>query len=181
MATSDVILDVARLVKAELISTRVGEPHIVVKMKEEKAQIGGEENGGVIYQGWSWTREGMLTALTILELMAQEDQSLEEIDRQFPSYAQVKDGIPCSNDQKIPLLEKVATLVPSDAESEIVDGVKLRYPDGWILLRPSGTEPTFRVFTEAKTKKRAKSLVQMGLKLIKEALAEISAKTNKKR
>jgi phosphomannomutase/phosphoglucomutase len=173
VATSDVIRDVAQRVDAELIETSVGEPNIVTTMKQKNAQIGGEENGGVIYRGWSWTREGMLTALLILDFMAGEDQSLEELDSQFPSYFQVKEKVACPNELKASLLARVESLVPTDAECETLDGVKLRYTDGWVLMRPSGTEPIFRVFAEAKTESYAKTLIERGLRLVDDALEEI--------
>jgi phosphomannomutase/phosphoglucomutase len=173
VATSDVIRDVAQKVDAELIQTRVGEPNIVTAMKQENAQIGGEENGGVIYHGWSWTREGMLTALLILDYMAAEDQPLEELDRLFPSYFQVKEKVACSNELKASLLARVSSLAPTDADCETIDGVKLRYADGWVLLRPSGTEPIFRVFAEAKTEFYARTLIEKGLSLVEDALEEL--------
>jgi phosphomannomutase/phosphoglucomutase len=173
VATSDVIRNVAQTLGAELIQTCVGEPNIVTAMKQENAQIGGEENGGVIYRGWSWTREGMLTALMILDLMAAEDQTLEELDRQFPTYFQIKEKVACANELKQDLLARVASLAPTDADCETVDGVKLRYPDGWVLLRPSGTEPIFRVFAEAKTESYARTLIEKGLNLVEDALEEL--------
>ena len=178
VATSDVLHDVASMVGAELATTCVGEPNIVSKMKEIDAQIGGEENGGVVYQGWSWTREGMLTALFILELMAQEGQTLEQLDKLFPTYYQVKDRIVCANSLKAPLMERIAQQVPSDMDCELIDGVKLRSSRGWILLRPSGTEPIFRVFAEAKTENDAKSLVDKGLSMAKDALKEVQRSSN---
>jgi phosphomannomutase/phosphoglucomutase len=176
VATSDVIRDVAEMVNAKVVLTKVGEPNIVSMMKRVNALIGGEENGGVIYNGWSWTREGMLTALTILDLIAEENQPLEELDKRFPTYIQVKDRIRCDDKDKQLLLEKVAARTPSDAECDTLDGVKLRYSDGWLLLRPSGTEPAFRIFAEAKTKLRAKNLARMGVKLVHEAYSEIPSK-----
>ncbi len=175
VATSDVIHDIAVRVDAEVIETRVGEPYIVTKMKEANAAIGGEENGGVVYRGWSWTREGILTAIMILDLIAAEEKSLEEIDRQFPSYYQVKDGVPYTQQQE-PLLEYIERFIPNDAECDNVDGIKLRYSDGWVLLRPSGTEPLFRIFAEAKTKNRAKALANQGFKLVDDALKEMKKK-----
>ena len=178
VATSDVLHDVASAVGAELVTTSVGEPNIVAKMKEVDAQIGGEENGGVIYRGWSWTREGMLTALFILELMAQESQTLDQLDKQFPAYFQVKERIACPNFLKTPLMKRISEQVPSDMDCELIDGVKLRSPKGWVLLRPSGTEPIFRVFAEAKTKHQAKALVDKGLSMAKDALKEVQQSSN---
>ncbi|MFW9983795.1 MAG: phosphoglucosamine mutase, partial [Candidatus Odinarchaeota archaeon] len=173
VATSDVIRDVAQRVDAELFETSVGEPNIVTTMKQKNAQIGGEENGGVIYRGWSWTREGMLTALLILDFMAAEDQTLEELDRQFPTYFQIKEKVACANELKQDLLARVASLAPTDADCETIDGVKLRYTNGWVLLRPSGTEPIFRVFTEAKTESYARTLIGKGLSLVEDILEEL--------
>ncbi|MDO8055731.1 MAG: phosphoglucosamine mutase, partial [Candidatus Hermodarchaeota archaeon] len=178
VATSDVLHDVASAVGAKLVTTCVGEPNIVSKMKEVDAQIGGEENGGVVYQGWSWTREGMLTALFILELMAQESLTLEQLDMQFPEYFQVKERIACPNSLKTPLMKRISEQVPSDMECELIDGVKLRSPAGWVLLRPSGTEPIFRVFAEAKTKNHAKDLVNKGISMTNDALREVQRSSN---
>lgn len=175
VATSDVIFDVAAAVDAEVIETKVGEPFIVAKMKEINAVIGGEENGGVVYRGWSWTREGFLTAIMVLELMAIEDKSLEELDRQFPSYFQVKERIPCSPQLKGKLLDQITKITPTDVDYIDIDGVKLRYSDGWVLLRPSGTEPVFRIFAEAKTKTRAKALVKQAHEIVDEAQRELQS------
>jgi phosphomannomutase/phosphoglucomutase len=173
-----VLHDVASAVDAELVTTCVGEPNIVSKMKEIDAHIGGEENGGVVYKGWSWTREGMLTALFILELMALEALTLEQLDKLFPAYYQVKDRITCANSLKDPLMERIAQQVPEDMDCELIDGVKLRSSRGWVLLRPSGTEPIFRVFAEAKTENDAKSLVDKGLSMAKDALREVQRSSN---
>ena len=172
VATSDVVRDVAEVIDAEIVLTKVGEPNIVAKMKEVNAQIGGEENGGVIYDGWSWTREGLLTALTILDLLAFEETTLDELNRRFPSYSQVKAGFPCTDAEKITLLEKVKEQIQKDIKCDTLDGLKLRYPDGWVLLRPSGTEPRFRVFAEARTKNRAQELVKQGLELLQKIREE---------
>ncbi|MFX1301498.1 MAG: phosphoglucosamine mutase, partial [Promethearchaeota archaeon] len=102
-----------------------------------------------------------------------EDQSLEELDRQFPTYFQIKEKVVCANEFKQDLLDRVASLAPTDADCETIDGVKLRYTDGWVLLRPSGTEPIFRVFAEAKTDSYAKTLIDKGLGLVEDALEEI--------
>lgn len=180
VATSDVIRDVALTIGAEIDEVRVGEPNIVKKMKQTNAQVGGEENGGVIYRGWSWTREGMLSALLLLELMASEDSTLEELDKKFPHYFQVKESISTPDELKTPLLSRITGLLPADAECETLDGIKLRYSDGWVLLRPSGTEPIFRVFSEAKTLKQAKKLAKKGLNLAQDALQELTKDTEKK-
>ncbi len=176
VATSDVIHDIALTLNAEVVETRVGEPFVVSKMKDTNAAIGGEENGGVIYRGWSWTREGLLTALIILNLIADENTPLDELDRQFPTYYQVKDGIPCTHQEKGQLLDYIKKMIPSDAKVNGADGLKLRYSDGWVLLRPSGTEPLFRIFAEAKTQPRAKVLANQGTHLVEDAIKDLRKK-----
>jgi phosphomannomutase/phosphoglucomutase len=178
VATSDVIYDAAEAANAEVIVTRVGEPNIVATMKKTKAQIGGEENGGVVYRGWSWAREGMLTPLVILDSIAREEQSLDQLNHRFPSYAQVKDSVPCEECDKTGLLERVVAMAPSDAQCDTLDGVKLRYPDGWLLIRASGTEPLVRVFAEARTPPRAKTLARRGMSLIEDARTELISRKN---
>ena len=173
VATSDVIHEIAAAIDAEVIETRVGEPFVVTKMKEQNAAIGGEENGGVIYRGWSWTREGLLTALVILDLLAAEDKTLDKMDQQFSMYHQEKKGIVCTPEEKNKIIETLREVVSSDAKVSDADGIKLRYSDGWVLLRPSGTEPLFRIFAEAKSNSRVKDLVNQGTKMVEETIKEI--------
>jgi phosphomannomutase/phosphoglucomutase len=108
--------------------------------------------------------------------MELEDKSLEELDRQFPTYFQVKESVHCGYQEKGALLELIKGYVPSEAEHSTIDGIKLRYTDGWVLLRPSGTEPIFRVFAEAKTEPGAQALAKQGLKIVSDALEKAKSK-----
>jgi len=102
---------------------------------------------------------------------------LSEIISEFPKFYRVKTGVRCPNELK----EKVLRMAFEEweklgmqAEINTLDGVKIMYPDdSWLLLRPSNTEPFFRVYSESKSNERAKELADLGLKLVEKALRKV--------
>ncbi|MFX1449871.1 MAG: phosphoglucosamine mutase [Promethearchaeota archaeon] len=173
VSTGTVVEDAAKLVNARVLYSIVGEPKIVEMMKKCNAEIGGEENGGVIYKGWSYARDGIFTTALILELMAKENKSFKELNEMFPQYEQIKVKIQCQNDKKEILLKKIAEQISKDQEIITLDGIRINYPDGWLLLRPSGTEPIFRIMGEAKTKSRIQELEKYAKNLVIDTLNDL--------
>lgn len=179
--TSSVIFDVAEIVGARVILTTVGEPYIVEKMKQTGAEIGGEENVGLIVRDWVWSREGVYAAALMLELMAREGKTLSELSRGLPTYEQAKLNVECDR-RVFPLIKhKVIELVkkrlPSGYDRLVtIDGVKAYYGRNWILVRPSGTEPLFRVFAEAEDKTTLERLKRLGLEITQDVVEELSEK-----
>ncbi|MHA1298962.1 MAG: phosphoglucosamine mutase [Candidatus Helarchaeota archaeon] len=173
VSTGTVVEDAAKLVNARVLYSIVGEPKIVAMMKKENADIGGEENGGVIYKGWSYARDGIFTTALLLELMAKEDKTFKELNEMLPHYEQIKIKIPCPDEKKQQLLNKIKEKTPKNLKIIDIDGIRINYPDGWLLFRPSGTEPIFRIMAEAKNKKRIKELEYNAKKLVNESLEEI--------
>ncbi|MFX0134946.1 MAG: phosphoglucosamine mutase [Candidatus Hodarchaeota archaeon] len=173
VSTGTVVEDAAKLVNARVLYSIVGEPKIVEMMKKNNAEIGGEENGGVIYKGWSYARDGIFTTALILELMAKENKSFKALNEMLPQYEQIKIKIPCPNDKKEILLKKIEEQIPKDQEIITIDGIRINYPYGWLLLRPSGTEPIFRIMAEAKTKSKIRELEKYAKKIVIDSLNEL--------
>jgi len=169
VATSAVIDDVAEKLGGKVVRTRVGEPEIVEEFKRRGGDLGGEENGGVLFFDWLPCRDGMMTAVEVLEALDASGLSLSELDATLPRYWQVKQKVPCKDGQKPKVLKALARRF-SRYELDLIDGLRVRFKDGWLLLRPSGTEPLFRCFAEAREAKRAERLATIGMRALKECI-----------
>ena len=166
VSSSTLIKDTVEAYKGDLIWTKVGSVTVSQKMKELNAQLGGEENGGIFYGPHQAVRDGAMTTALLLDIMAQTGQTLSELVAEQPQYFIEKGKIECPDDKKEPLLKKIYEQVKGENISTI-DGVKIWFSDSSaILIRPSGTEPVFRLYAEAKNQEKA-------LKLIKDYSAKL--------
>jgi phosphomannomutase/phosphoglucomutase len=114
----------------------------------------------------------MIMAL-VLELIARTGKPLSRLFAELPQYAQAKDRVMCPNELKERTLEALNKRVKAH-RIETIDGLKLCYDDGaWILFRPSGTEPVFRLYAEAATQERSQELVDENKRLIEETVSSL--------
>ena len=158
LSTSRVVEDVANAASAPMIRSPVGEVNVAVRMRDEKATIGGEGNGGVILPELHLGRDAPVGAALILQLLHEEGRPLSEIVGDLPKYVIVKDKL----DRPAASLAKVYDALQAafpDAAADMQDGLRLSWPDRWVHIRPSGTEPIVRVIAEAPTADAAKALV----------------------
>ncbi|AAM02133.1 phosphoglucosamine mutase [Methanopyrus kandleri] len=159
----------------EVIWTKVGEPVVVEELKRaEDPALGGEENGGIIYPDFHLSRNGIITALLICKLVA-EVGSLDDLLAEVPKYHLHKTGVECPDDLKPKVMERVESLVEEEELEDVltIDGVKLFYEDGWVLVRPSGTEPLIRVFGEARDRETAIRRVEHWKERVEEIVSEL--------
>ena len=160
VSSSQVVKDVAEEYGGKLVWTEVGSTIVSYTMKKLKAKLGGEENGGVFYGPHQPVRDAAMTTVLILNIMAKTGASLSKLLSKLPRYYLGKDKTKCPNEQKKLILKKLVAEV-KHLNPETIDGVKLWFPDkSSILIRPSGTEPIYRFYAEAKTKERASKLVK---------------------
>ncbi|MCL7415233.1 MAG: phosphoglucosamine mutase [ANME-2 cluster archaeon] len=158
------IKDVTESMGGELIWTAVGSIDVARKMIETGAVFGGEGNGGLIFPEFQYCRDGAMTAARMLEILA-GGKKLSELKSGIPEYHNIKTKIQCSNLDEV--VQKVATaLNEQDQNVDDTDGLKVWYPDGWILIRPSGTEPIIRIYAESKSSKRARELMEYGSDMV---------------
>lgn len=153
------------------IETPVGFKYIADQMVQGKAQIGGEESGGVGIEGYIPERDGIFTALMLLELMAFEEKSLHEIYAQICEeirpYQFVRLDLHVENEIMVASMKRLQDNPPNQwLDREIdwiqtIDGFKFYMKDGsWLLIRPSGTEPVFRIYAEAENLQACHMLTQ---------------------
>lgn len=160
VSSSRVIEDVVGAGGGRVVWTKVGSVVISRTMVEKGLKLGGEENGGVMYGPHLEVRDGSMALALILEIMAKTGRPLSELFGGLPQYSQMKDRVACPEELKEKALEKLRRSVDAP-RVETIDGVKLGYTDGsWILVRPSGTEPVFRLYAEAGSPERVSQLVE---------------------
>ena len=141
----------------------VGEVNVVTKMKEVGAVIGGEGNGGVIYPEAHYGRDALVGIALFLSHFVNEKKTVSQLRKTYPEYCIAKNRIdlePSTNVDAI--LAKVKELYgkQSDVAVNDIDGVKLDFPDKWVHLRKSNTEPIIRVYSEAATMDAANEIGQ---------------------
>lgn len=159
LSTSLVVEDAVTRGGSTLTRAPVGEVNVAVRMRELKAVIGGEGNGGVILPEVHLGRDAPLGIALILQLLTEVGKPLSVIAAEFPRYAIVKDKLDrpkASLDSVYAALRKAFP----DARVDTQDGLRLAWSDRWLHVRPSGTEPIVRVIAEAPTERDAQALVQ---------------------
>ena len=164
VSSSQRMADVAKDAGAELYWTAVGSINVARKMMEVNAVFGGEGNGGLIFPKHQYCRDGAMACAKILEILA-NGHKLSELTKSVPEYFNAKTKIP-SVDTQVTMERVKFEASGLGLKIDTVDGVKIWYEDGWVLIRPSGTEPIFRIFAEAKQQERAEELMQEGMNMI---------------
>jgi phosphomannomutase / phosphoglucomutase len=160
VSSSTLIKETVEAYKGELIWTKVGSVTVSQKMKELNAKLGGEENGGIFYGPHQAVRDGAMTTALILNIMAETGKKLSQLVAEQPQYFIEKGKIECPDEKKESVLQNIYEQVKSENISTI-DGVKIWFSDNSaILIRPSGTEPVFRLYAEAKNQEKALKLVE---------------------
>ena len=144
-------------------ASAVGEVNVTSKMKEVNAGIGGEGNGGVIYPESHYGRDALVGIALFLTGLAKKKCKVSELRATFPNYAIAKNRIDLTPDTDIDaILHNIKDIYANDSNATVndIDGVKIDFPDSWVHLRKSNTEPIIRVYSEAATIEQADALAK---------------------
>jgi len=173
ISSSRAIEEVVEAGGGRLVWTRVGSVVVSRTMVEKGIRLGGEENGGIMYGPHQPVRDGAMAMALVLGIMAREGRPLSELLGELPRYAQMKDRVACPEGLKQRVLEVLRASVEAP-RVEAIDGLKLWYTDGsWILIRPSGTEPVFRLYAEAENQKRVARIIEKHKRLVERVLESL--------
>ena len=160
LSSTRALRDVTRKYGCEYNASAVGEVNVVTKMKATNAVIGGEGNGGVIYPESHCGRDALVGIALFLSHLAHEGKKVSELRASYPSYFIAKNRIDLTPETDVDaILAKVKELY-KDEEINDIDGVKIDFPDKWVHLRKSNTEPIIRVYSEASTMEAADEIGQ---------------------
>jgi phosphomannomutase len=163
LSTSLVVEDAARDCGATVVRSPVGEAHVARTIIAHKAAVGGEGNGGVMYPPLHVGRDAPLAAAFVLTLLTRERRTVSELVASAPRYSIVKDKV-----SRGPRLEPVYEGLRrafAEAAVDTQDGLRLAWPDRWLHVRPSNTEPIIRLIAEAPTVADAQRLIDEGRRL----------------
>lgn len=159
LSTSRMIDDVAQRFGGSVIRTPVGEANVAGAMVEHDCIIGGEGNGGVIDLRVGPIRDSLVGIALVLQLMAETGKSISQLVQDIGGYFMYKDKFPAEA-QQARAIQELAIARFDEATMNVSDGLRLDFPDGWIHLRTSNTEPVMRLIVEARDESTARRYIQ---------------------
>ena len=158
LSSTRALRDVTRKYGLEYNASAVGEVNVVTKMKATGAVIGGEGNGGVIYPASHYGRDALVGIALFLTYLAKKQITVSELRKTYPAYYMAKNRIDLTPDVDVDaILVKVKEIYANEEVNDI-DGVKIDFPDKWVHLRKSNTEPIIRVYSEAGSPEEANAI-----------------------
>ncbi|MDE5912609.1 MAG: phosphoglucosamine mutase, partial [Muribaculaceae bacterium] len=160
LSSSRALRDVTRRHGCDYSASAVGEVNVVTEMKRTGAVIGGEGNGGVIYPELHYGRDALVGVALFLTLMAKSGKKVSELKAGYPPYAIAKHKIELTPEIDVDAILEAVKQKFAGEEITDIDGVKIDFPDKWVHLRKSNTEPIIRIYSEAATMEQADSLAE---------------------
>jgi phosphomannomutase len=172
LSSTRALRDVTEKHGGTYFAAAVGEVNVVNQMKAQKAVIGGEGNGGVIFPESHYGRDALVGIGLFLTYLAQKGIKTSELRATFPSYVISKNKIELSANLNVDLILSTVAEKYKDQQVNTIDGVKIDFPDRWIHLRKSNTEPIIRIYAEAPNEEEANALAQQIIQVIEEIAAK---------
>jgi phosphomannomutase len=154
------------------IIERVGHTFITDRMISEDAALGGEKSSHFYFAETHGGDDALFASLRMAEILSKNDEKLSAIFDSLPQYPSIsEENFPCPDELKFQVIESLKSKFKSEGRNFIgVDGIKLLDEKGWVLMRPSNTEPIIRVTAEAKTEKRLQELYAFAKEELKKAM-----------
>ncbi|WP_405198321.1 phosphoglucosamine mutase [Christiangramia sp. LLG6405-1] len=171
LSSSRALRDITEKHNGEYNASAVGEVNVVQLMKDSEAIIGGEGNGGIIYPEAHYGRDSLVGTALFLTYLAEKKESVSSIRASYPSYYMSKNKIQLTPDLDVDGVLKAVEKRHASEEISTVDGVKIDFPENWVHLRKSNTEPIIRIYTEAKSQQEADELAQKMISEIEQIIA----------
>ena len=170
LSSSRALRDITERHGGSYKASAVGEVNVVAMMKEISAVIGGEGNGGIIYPAIHYGRDALVGVALFLTLLAKSGQKVSELRKRYPEYFIAKNKLELSPDIDLTkLLERIKEAYIDQNVTDI-DGVKIDFPDSWVHIRKSNTEPIIRIYSEAPSPQKANDIAGEVMSKIKELI-----------
>ena len=173
MSSSRALCDITEKAGAEYSASAVGEVNVVAKMKETNAVIGGEGNGGIIYPELHYGRDSLVGIALFLTHLAKTGKTVSELRATYPAYFISKNKIQLTPEIDVDgLLVKMEEKYKNETGVSVstIDGVKIDFPNEWVHLRKSNTEPIIRIYAESANEKASEALAEKIILEIKEII-----------
>lgn len=169
-STSRITADIAKKHSCQFHRAFVGEAHVCAKMRAVQAELGGEGNGGVIEPRVGYVRDSLVSMAYVLDGLAKRETTLDQWADSLPYYTIVKDKLECPSEAVPAACEALRREYPKAKAAE-GDGLRLDWPDRWVQVRASNTEPILRVIAEAPETEDAVGLCQNAMRIVREAVS----------
>jgi phosphomannomutase len=161
--SSRVVDETVEKAGGKTLRTPVGDIQVALKMRETGAAFGGEAAGVFIFSEFHNAPEPFLTVCRILELMASTGRSFGELISEIPVYPLRKAKMKCENKKKSAIMSALTESLPKAMKDTVevvtVDGIGISLKSGWVLVRPSGTEPVIRITCEAPSDEQVEKIL----------------------
>ncbi len=167
LSSTRALRDVTNQHGGEYFAAAVGEVNVVNQMKAQGAIIGGEGNGGVIFPESHYGRDALVGIGLFLTHLANKGMKISELRASYPNYVMSKNKIELSPALDVDLILKTIAEHYQQFPVNTIDGVKIDFPNGWLHLRKSNTEPIIRIYAEAPSESEANELAQEIIEQIK--------------
>jgi phosphomannomutase len=158
LSSSRALRDIAERHNSTYSASAVGEVHVVAEMKAKGAVLGGEGNGGIILPELHYGRDALVGVALFLTYLAHRGGTCSELRATYPNYAMAKEKMDLDPSIDTDALLARVAVAHQELNPSTVDGVKIDFPDRWVHLRKSNTEPIIRIYTEAPTQAEAEAL-----------------------
>ncbi|NWF94743.1 MAG: phosphoglucosamine mutase [Candidatus Thorarchaeota archaeon] len=162
----------------KVVRTPVGDIQVAIRIKEEGASFGGEACGVFIFPDFHLAPEPFLTVCRVLELMAKTGKSFGALISEIPVYPLRKTKVACPNERKESVMAHLREELPAGMKQVTkvltVDGLAVFMRDGWVLVRPSGTEPVIRITCEAQRDENVDHILETAKRLVTAAVKSVS-------
>lgn len=168
LSSSRALRDITLARGGQYHAAAVGEVNVVEKMKEVGAVIGGEGNGGVIYPASHYGRDALVGIALFLTYLARTGKTPSQLRKEYPSYFMAKQKVELTPDIDTDAILQQMKERFSDHQVTDIDGVKIDFPDKWVHLRKSNTEPIIRIYSEATSVDAAEKIGKEIIDLIRE-------------
>jgi phosphoglucosamine mutase len=155
----------------------VGDIYLSEAIKARNAVFGGEPCGAWIHPQFHYCPDGILSSALLLKALEDEDKNLIQMVADTPTFQTLRENIVCSNDAKSEVVQKIrdnaGKIFPSYKNLSTVDGIRISFENGWILIRASGTEPLVRLTVEGESLKTAKNIMEVGIKSVEQFVGKV--------
>ncbi|MCL2031822.1 MAG: phosphoglucosamine mutase [Methanomassiliicoccaceae archaeon] len=170
VSSSSLVEDIVKGSGGSIEYTAVGSAAVAGRMIETGAVFGGEEDGGLIFPEHQYCRDGCMAIAKMLECIAREGPLKSQISK-LPVYYKVKRKVDCPDEMKKYVLERIAEESAGE-RMDNTDGIKVMFDDGWVLARPSGKEPAFKILSESKDEEIARTMAEKYEGVVREYLSQ---------
>jgi phosphoglucosamine mutase len=157
--------------------TKVGDVNVAIAVKDTKAVFGGEPCGAWIHPQYHYCPDGILSSILLIKALEEETIFLSKLVSRAPKYPITRKNLTCPNKVKTKVmneLKKKINFAFTGIKKKLnVDGLGITLKNGWILIRPSGTEPLIRITAEAESENEVKQIMDKGVKLVKNLVTEM--------